>query len=141
MQLLKILLQILYTNRRYIHMHGNAYCTWVSLQVCHTYEKLHCILLYSYIILYSYRHLPYLHMALFRLFLLCWSCLTWTTWRASPCSQFSTFLKDLLAKRNLCTAASRASGLAIKWYWLHYNEAQGTVFCFCGIPYVLMVTF
>ena len=48
--------------------------------------------------------------------------------------QSTTFIRDLLARRNLCTAASRASGLAAKWYWLHYDEAQGLIFCFCGIP-------
>ena len=42
-------------------------------------------------------------------------------------SQFST---GLLARRNLCTAASRASGSAAKWCWLHYDEAQDAVFCF-----------
>ena len=42
-------------------------------------------------------------------------------------SQFST---GLLARRNQCTAASRASGLAAKWCWLHYDEAQDAVFCF-----------
>ena len=45
-------------------------------------------------------------------------------------SQFSTFLKDLLARRNLYTAASRASGLAAKWCWLHNDEAQEAAFCF-----------
>ena len=54
-------------------------------------------------------------------------------------SQFSTFLKDLLARRNLCIAASRASGLAAKWCWqIHNDEAQMqfsvlSVFCYGGI--------
>ena len=45
-------------------------------------------------------------------------------------SQFLTFLRDLLARRNLCTATSRASSLAAKWCWLHYDQAQDVVFCF-----------
>ena len=65
----------------------------------------------------------------------------WTTQRASPCSQFSTFLSDLLARRNLCTLASRASVLVAMWCWLHYNEAQGAVFCFCGILMCLWLHF
>ena len=35
-----------------------------------------------------------------------------------------------MARRNLCAAASRASGLAAKWHWLLYDEAQDAVFCF-----------
>ena len=73
--------------------------------------------------------------------LLCWSCLTTITRRASPCSQFSTYLRDLLARRNLYIAAFRARGLAAKWCWLHYNEAQGAVFCFCGISMCLWLHF
>ena len=61
---------------------------------------------------------------------------------ASSWLNFPTFLRDLLARGNLYTVACRASGLAAKWCWLHYDEAQGAVFCFCGIAtYVLMVTF
>ena len=41
-----------------------------------------------------------------------------------------TFLRDILIKRNLCTAVSRASGLAAKCCWLYYDEAQGVIFCF-----------
>ena len=47
--------------------------------------------------------------------------------------QSTTFIRDLLARRNLCTAASRANGITAKWYWLHYDEAQDAVFYFCGI--------
>ena len=59
-------------------------------------------------------------------------------------SQFSTFIGDLLARRKLCTATSRASGLATKWCWLHCDEAQDIVFCFVCVLwyiYVFMVTF
>ena len=60
--------------------------------------------------------------------------------------QFST---GLLARRNLCTADSRASGLAAMWCWLHYDEAQlDALFCFiCVLSqwysylYVLMVSY
>ena len=85
--------------------------------------------------------MPCLHMAFFCPFLLCWSCLTWTTQRASPCSQFSTFLRDLLARINLCIAASRASGLAANWYWLYYDEAQSAVFCTFQILYLIWYSY
>ena len=53
------------------------------------------------------------------------------------------FPKGSLARRNLCTEASRTSGLPAKWHWLHYDEAQDAVFCFiCALSwwytYVLM---
>ena len=57
------------------------------------------------------------------------------------------FPKDLLAKRNLCTAASRVSGLVAKikkWCWLHYDEVQDALFCFICVlwyTYMLMVIF
>ena len=35
----------------------------------------------------------------------------------------------------------RASGLAAKWCWLYYDETQGAVFCFCGIPMCLWLHF
>ena len=44
--------------------------------------------------------------------------------------QFSTFLRNLLARRNLCTPGFRASGLAVKWCYFHYDEAQHAVFWF-----------
>ena len=55
-------------------------------------------------------------------------------------SQFSNFLKDLLARRNLCIAVSGASGLAAKWCWLiHNDEAQDAVFCFLCSRSVMVV--
>ena len=51
-------------------------------------------------------------------------------------SQFSTFLRDLLATRTLQTAASRTSSLAVKWWRLHYDEAQGAAFCLCSVVYL-----
>ena len=52
-------------------------------------------------------------------------------------SSVSTFLRDLLARRNLCTAASRASGLAANWYWFYYDEAQGAFFYTFQILYLI----
>ena len=68
--------------------------------------------------------------------------LPYSNYSKSLTRQFSIFLRDLLARINLCIAASRASthSLAAKWY---YDEAQGAVFCFICIlrcTYVLMVT-
>ena len=54
-------------------------------------------------------------------------------------SLISQLSKDLLARRNLRTAVSRASGLAAKWCWLiHNDKAQMqfsvlSVFCYGGI--------
>ena len=46
------------------------------------------------------------------------------------------FLRDLLARKNLYTAASRANGLAAKRCWLHCGEAQDVVFCYlCSVVY------
>ena len=114
---------------------------WVKLLVCHMCEKAIIFYYIHALFILLCEHLPCLHMALFSPFLLSWSCLTRTTRRASPCSQFSTFLRDLLARRNLYTTASRESGLAAKWSWLHYDEAQGGAFCFCAIPMCLWLHF
>ena len=51
------------------------------------------------------------------------------------------FPKGSFGQRSPCTAASRANGLAAKWCWLHYDEAKGPVFSFCGTPMCLLLHF
>ena len=101
----------------------------------------------------------YIHMILYFIFFLvhavstcglvlfifvCYTQVTLLNCLKSLTSKFSTFVRDLLARRKLCTAASRESGLAAKWCWLYYDEAQDAVFCFiCVLWYTCMflVTF
>ena len=57
-------------------------------------------------------------------------------------SQFSTFLRDLLARRNLCTATSRASSLEAKWYgfiMMKHRMQFSVLSVLCGTPMCLQL--
>ena len=53
-----------------------------------------------------------------------------------PCSQFSSFLRDLLARRNLCTAASRASGIGLIMM-KHKEQFSVSAVYLCVYSYIL----
>ena len=122
---------MLYTNRPYLAMHRQCLLRFNCQSATCIKMSLHSIIFKHYFILFltiamsAYNlissvfvmlKLPYLNYS-----------------KSLAMLQFSTFLRDLLAKRNLCTAAARESCLAAKWYWLHYDEAQDAVFCFCAL--------
>ena len=84
---------LLYINRLYVYMYGQCLLS-LTASLPHMWK----MPLYSIIFTRYFICLPCLHVALFCPFLLwnvCWSFLTWTTWRASPASFQLSFLKDL----------------------------------------------
>ena len=100
---------------------------------------------YIHVTLHTLKHLPCLHVALFCLFVMkCMLKLPYLNSLKRFTSQFSTFLRYLLSRKNQFAAASRASGLAAKWCWLHCGEAQDAVSVlsvFCVIPMCLWLHF
>ena len=139
MQLQKIFLQILYTNRPYAciqtmltefnfqsatRVENTIVCYYIHA-ILHTFAMSACSMVLSIFIMKCMLKLPYLSLT----------------------SQFSTFLKDLLARRNLCTAASRASRVSASsiGFIMIKHEMEFSVlsvFCHGGIAtYVLMVSY
>ena len=94
------------------HVYKNTVIFYYSHAVLHTIAMSACSIVLSVFIMKCMLKFPYLN------------------YLKSLTSQFSTFVKDLLARRNLYTVASMASGLEAKWCWLHNDEAQDAVFCF-----------
>ena len=93
-------------------MHGQCLLT-LTTSLLHMWKMLlYSIIFVCYLILFNA-----CHVCIWPCFIhFCYAELPYlTTQRASPCSQFWTYPRDLLARRHLCTAASRASGLAVTY--------------------------
>ena len=61
------------------------------------------------------------------------------TWRASPA--ITQLFTGSFSQNKHVHCSLQASGLAAKWWWLHYDEVQDAIFCFCGISMCLWLHF
>ena len=94
-------------------MHGQCLVS-LTASLPHTWKHC-CILLYLHNTSLCVQSLPCLHAAFVSSVFVMLK-LPYLNYSKNLTSQFSTFLRDLLARRNLYTVTSRASGLAAKWF-------------------------